>query len=216
MIIPDIHTHHQERFGSVFNKLPNDPIPRQNFSWGLHPWYLQEGWQQDLDEIAEHSTLKNLVAIGECGFDLLKGPDVQTQIAAFTAQAKLAKSLGLPVILHCVKGLHLLQAFLKNNPESPAIIWHGYNQKPEVGRSLMSYPVYFSFGAALMKKGSNAQKFLQECPLDRIFFETDTSDVEISSVYKQASVILGLSVAELVAVVKDNWNHISKRKLNEG
>lgn len=216
MFFLDIHTHTTGKQNSILSRRPEETIPSQSFSLGIHPWYLKADWPALIKIIEQNIHHPNFQAIGECGFDLLKGPDENLQLEAFAAQAKLARNNGLPVILHCVKGLHLLQAYLKRNPESPTIIWHGYNQKPEVAKSLLARPVYFSFGEALMKEGSNAQKFLQECPLDRIFFETDISDVEISSIYKQASVILGLSLEELVAVVRDNWNRISKRKLNEG
>jgi TatD DNase family protein len=216
MFFLDIHTHSIGKQNSILSRRPEEPSPSQSFSLGIHPWYLKADWPDLINTIEKNIHHPDLQAIGECGFDLLKGPEENLQVEAFAAQAKLARKHDLPVILHCVKGLHLLQAFLKHNLESPAIIWHGYNQKPEVAKSLLAHPVYFSFGEALMKEGSNAQKFILECPLDRIFFETDISDVEISSIYKQASVILGLSLEELVAVVKDNWNRISKRKLNEG
>ncbi|MFC0262884.1 TatD family hydrolase [Fontibacter flavus] len=216
MFFLDIHTHSIGKQNSILSRRPEETIPSQSFSLGIHPWYLKTDWADLINIIEQNIHHPHLQAIGECGFDLLKGPEENLQLEVFAAQAKIAKKHGLPVILHCVKGLHLLQAFLKRNPESPAIIWHGYNQKPEVAKNLLARPVYFSFGEALMKEGSNAQKFIRECPLDRIFFETDTSDVEISSIYKQASVILGLSIEELVFVVRDNWNHISKRKLNEG
>jgi TatD DNase family protein len=210
---PDFHTHQKGSELSIFNVLPDSGIPHQCFSWGIHPWYLNEKWEKELEKIAASSSNPWLVAIGECGFDLIRGPEIELQIKAFTAQVNLAKKLGLPLILHCVKGAHLLQEFLKKHPDSPAIIWHGFNQNPQVAESLLTYPVYFSFGKGILKKDSNAQQWFLKCPLEKIFFETDNSDIPISEIYQQASLLLGLSTMQIADQVLENWNRISNRKM---
>ncbi|MCH6199750.1 TatD family hydrolase [Aquiflexum sp. LQ15W] len=210
---PDFHTHQKGNVFSIFNVLPDEGIPDQCFSWGIHPWYLNENWDKELEKIVASSSNPRLLAIGECGFDLIKGPEPKLQMKAFVAQADLAIKLGLPIILHCVKGSHLLQEFLKNNPNPPAIIWHGYNQKPKIAENLISFRLYFSFGKALLKQDSNAQQWLLKCPLDRIFFETDNSEISISAIYQQASLLLGIPVGQLVHQVRENWNRISNRKM---
>ncbi|MCS4435719.1 TatD family hydrolase [Aquiflexum gelatinilyticum] len=210
---PDFHTHQKGNVFSIFNTLPDDGIPDQCFSWGIHPWYLNENWEKEFEKIESAKANPNLVAIGECGFDLIKGPGPKLQMEAFSAQAELAKKLGLPIILHCIKGTHLLQEYLKNHPEPPTIIWHGFNQNPQIAEKLLSFPIYFSFGKAILKQDSNAQQCLLKCPLDRIFFETDNSDIPISVIYQQASLLLGLSAGQLAGQVEENWNRISKRKI---
>ncbi|MFD2201625.1 TatD family hydrolase [Shivajiella indica] len=212
-IFLDIHTHKKGIPGSIYNKPPEGAIPLQSFSWGIHPWDLDQGWEKELDKIEMQMKLENLLAIGECGFDLIKGPVPSLQKEAFLAQTKLAEQYGLPVILHCVKGFHLIQEYFKKNEPTPAIIWHGYNQKTEIAKSLISYPIYFSFGKALLDGDSNAQKWLKICPLERIFFETDDAEIEIFSIYEQASLILQLPIDNLAKQVSQNWNSISKRKI---
>ncbi|MGY6741816.1 MAG: TatD family hydrolase [Cecembia sp.] len=215
MALLDIHTHGMGNPSGIFNGFPAETGQSQPFSLGIHPWYLKENWNQEISEIEQHSEDSNLYAIGECGFDSIKGPGEKLQLEAFTAQAQIAKKYRLPVILHCVKGLHLLQQFLKEDKNPPVIIWHGFNQKVAIGQSLLPFPVHFSFGEALFREGSNAQKWLKECPMDRIFFETDTSEKNISSIYELASLILGLPVQTLDRQVKENWKKISKRRIDE-
>jgi len=210
---PDFHTHQKGNVFSIFNVLPDDGIPDQCFSWGIHPWFLNENWEKELEKIEHASSNPQLMAIGECGFDLILGPEPDLQMKAFTAQAALAKKLGLPLILHCVKGAHLLQEYLKKHPDSPAIIWHGFNQNPQIAKSLLTYQVYFSFGKAILKKNSNAQKWLIQCPIERIFFETDDSQIPVSDIYQQASLLLDIPVSQLAKQVKENWNRISNRKM---
>ena len=48
---PDFHTHQKGNVFSIFNVLPDDGIPDQCFSWGIHPWYLNENWEKELEKI---------------------------------------------------------------------------------------------------------------------------------------------------------------------
>lgn len=210
----DIHTHRRGIEKAILNVLDFSEIPDQRFSAGLHPWFLDENWKSKLEDIKILS-MRNpkLLAIGECGFDRLRAPDISIQKAAFRAQADLAKELEIPLILHCVKGLDLILEYLKAEKNPPAIIWHGWNLKPDLVQQLLQYPVFFSFGKHLQKEESNATVWLNLCPRDRIFFETDDSGLEISSVYQAASLILSLSVEDLEQLVISNWNRISKRKI---
>ncbi|MGY6520815.1 MAG: TatD family hydrolase [Mongoliitalea sp.] len=206
----DFHTHQPPQSNRLYN-LPNlDPVTSP-FSIGIHPWYLNENWPENLETVEPHLKLPQVYALGEIGFDGIKGPSENMQQAAFQAQADLAKAYELPIILHCVKGLHLLQAYLKKNPDTVPIIWHGWNLKPSIAQSLMNYPVFFSFGKQLMYAGSNAEAWLRACPVEKIFFETDDSDLPIEAIYQQASVILGRSLEELAVLAASNWKSISKK-----
>lgn len=210
----DIHTHRQHRENSIFNVLDFSEIPDQCFSMGLHPWFIDSHWEIKLSQIMDIARQKSkLMAIGECGFDRLKGAEMPIQKAAFRAQASLAKELGIPLILHCVKGHDLILEYLKTEKNPPSIIWHGWNLKPELARQLLDFPVFFSFGKHLKAEKSNASDWLNQCPRDRVFFETDDSDLEIHSVYQAASLILHLPLKELGQLVIANWNRISKRKI---
>jgi len=126
----------------------------------------------------------------------------------------LAAQLEIPLILHCVKAHDLLMEYLKSTKNPPAILWHGWNQTPELARQLLPFPVFFSFGKQLLQPTSNSAKWVARCPLDRVFFETDNSGLEIGSIYQAASLILQLPVAPLAEQVICNWNTISNRKIS--
>ncbi len=210
----DIHTHQSGQTLSILDGMDKDLSDLGRCSMGIHPWQVNVHWEERLREIQRHSTANpQVLAIGEAGFDRLKGPEIPLQKAAFLAQAKWAKTLEIPLILHCVRAHDLLLEFLKSEKNPPAIIWHGWNLKPELARKLLPFPVFFSFGRELLQTQSNAQRWLNECPRERIFFETDDSGMEISSIYQAASLFLGLSMEQLSVLVIANWNHISKRKI---
>ena len=210
----DFHTHQSGRDCAVLNQAESYLPILSPCSLGIHPWHLDVHWEDKLRLIqATSKSSDQVLAIGEAGFDRIKGPDISLQIAAFYAQARWASTLGIPLILHCVKGHDLLLEYLKSEKNPPAIIWHGWNQKPEMAKQLLSFPVYFSFGKHLLQEESNAVNWLKECPLDRVFFETDDSDLEIGSIYGAASLILRLPVEKLAERAVFNWNTISKRKI---
>lgn len=210
----DLHTHHIKPENGIFSLTPEFEIPDSGyFSAGLHPWFLKEDWRENVKQILEIAKNPKCLAIGESGFDRLKGPEISIQKEAFQSQAELAAILGIPLILHCVKGHDLLLEFLRPEENLPNIIWHGFNQNPKLARQLLDFPVSFSFGKALLIPDSNAASWLKSCPLDRIFLETDDSGLEIYSIYQAASLLLQLSEEDLGNLVKDNWNRISNRKL---
>uniref|UniRef100_UPI0040485FBA TatD family hydrolase n=1 Tax=Algoriphagus sp. TaxID=1872435 RepID=UPI0040485FBA len=136
------------------------------------------------------------------------------QKEVFFAQANLAARLAIPLILHCVKSHDLLLAYLKSATNPPNIIWHGWNQRPQLASQLLPYPVCFSFGKQVVHPESNSAKWLAICPIDRVFFETDDSELKIESIYQAASLILQLPVSRLAEQVIVNWNAISKRKIS--
>lgn len=210
----DLHTHQIESKNGIFSLSPKFEIPDSGyFSAGLHPWFLKEDWRESIEQIREITKNPRCLAIGESGFDRLNGPEILVQKAAFQSQVELAATLGIPLILHCVKGHDLLLEFLKSSKILPNIIWHGFNQNPRLAIQLLDFPVSFSFGKALLIPDSNAANWLKSCPLDRIFLETDDSGLEIYSIYQAASLLLQRSVEDLGNQVKENWNRISNRKI---
>lgn len=211
----NIHTHRPNQANAIFNLETATQQTKYCYSLGLHPWYLDANWESLLQEMKTKSDDPNLFAIGECGFDLLKGPKEAIQIAAFEAQLHWAKELGIPIIMHQVKGLHVLQQSLKHFNDPPAIVWHGFMGKSSTFQSLMNFPIYFSFGAAICKDHKQTIASLKVLPLERIFFETDDSELTIEQVFSKASLILRLPVEKLARQVIENWNQISKRKIHE-
>jgi TatD DNase family protein len=210
----DFHTHSEQQPHSIFQTRGAKIETGIPISVGIHPWDVDSNWEIAFEKIKQEAAQNpQVLAIGEAGFDRLKGPDISLQKEAFSAQASLAARLEIPLILHCVKAHDLLLEYLKSAKNPPNIIWHGWNQKPELARQLLPFPVFFSFGKHILYSGSNAEKWLKSCPLEHVFFETDDSGAEIGSIYQGASLLLQLPVARLAAQVIANWNAISKRKI---
>lgn len=114
----DIHTHNisNER-KSILNgyDVKNNT---QIFSIGIHPWDSDENFKF-VNIIRSLLSSDLCVAIGECGLDKIKGPDISIQISTFREQIKLSEQFQLPVIIHCVRAFNeLIQLKKKFNQHS--------------------------------------------------------------------------------------------------
>ncbi len=89
--------------------------PRLVAALGLHPWHLPEALDEALAELDALAASRRPIAIGETGLDKgRRGAPKELQRRAFAHQARLAKRLDLPLILHVVRShgacLDLLEA----------------------------------------------------------------------------------------------------------
>lgn len=178
-MILDCHTHHQAPAPEAI--ISTSPIgfaaqDRQKWSVGLHPWDLVLFCGDNLrikDEIwvemVAAAASPDVVAIGECGIDMIKGGLLANQMLAFRKQALLAERLRKPLMIHSVKAHDIIVGMKKDlRPGQPWII-HGFRNKPTIAEIYLKAGCYLSFG----------EKFSPEAveitPPDRILAETDES-----------------------------------------
>ncbi len=171
MNIIDIHTHVLPPVpGTALVCIGCGPIPQADghfFSAGLHPWDVT-GDDEDKFRILEEAVANPLVlAVGECGFDTLKGPSHELQEQAFVRQVRLSEQYAKPMILHVVRDFDSvirLRRILK--PVQPWLI-HGFRGGPEQMNQLYSQGILVSFGL------KHNPESLKSVPWDRLFVETD-------------------------------------------
>ena len=171
MNIIDIHTQVLPPVpGTALVRIGCGPIPQADghfFSAGLHPWDVT-GDDEDKFRILEEAVANPLVlAVGECGFDTLKGPSHELQEQAFVRQVRLSEQYAKPMILHVVRDFDSvirLRRILK--PVQPWLI-HGFRGGPEQMNQLYSQGILVSFGL------KHNPESLKSVPWDRLFVETD-------------------------------------------
>ena len=150
---------------ALAEKYPHTVVP----AFGVHPWYAGEtaaGW--------EHRLHKRLLSapealVGESGLDGLRG-DQAAQKTVFSVQAALAKDLRRPLVIHAVKAVAALSAFLPQMPERFMI--HSFNGRTEHLRPILNAGGYVSFSASILKN-RDAGEIVRLVPEDRLLIETD-------------------------------------------
>lgn len=188
------------------NKIP-DNMPGVVYTFGIHPWFLNENNSvQQLQYVVNSLKHPNLIAIGEAGFDKLRGPSYELQNQMFEAQVRIAESHNKPVIIHCVKAWdELLAAQKKLNPSTLWMI-HGFRGSPELANQLLSKGLYLSFWFDFVLRPSSSV-LLRSLPKDRIFLETDGADVDIRDIYQKVASDLDIEVDDLKSMILRNYNN---------
>ncbi|MFC0878374.1 TatD family hydrolase [Saccharicrinis sp. FJH2] len=188
----NIHTHQAKKAPEIISVTSYSVDDKQintesYFSIGIHPWFIKDPESQ-LDKLKSYLNHPNLVAIGECGLDMLEGNDLEKQIMVFKGQVELSELYQKPLIIHCVKGYHILLELKKElNPEQPWIV-HGFNGKPELAIQLTQQNISLSLGISWLKKPDHFNKLSESIPGQRIFFETDEAPVDdIKKIYSLAA-----------------------------
>ncbi len=184
--------------------------------FGLHPWFIKEGapgWLGGLESFL----LRVPSCVGEIGLDGGgNATDLARQEGVFTAQLRLAKKLGRPACLHCVKAWGKMRELIKE--EAPgAFMFHSYGGPPEMAAEFASLGAYFSFSGAIMdKKREKLRRALLAVPAERLLFETEAPDADapgwragpagIAEIISAAAAILGRPAEELSALAWANGN----------
>jgi TatD DNase family protein len=183
------------------------------FTVGLHPWFFgASDYEKPFLKIKKFADQNRIIAIGEAGFDKIRGASPDLQKKVFEEQAIIAEEHKMPLIIHCVKGWDdLLAAHKKLKPSVPWLI-HGFHGKIETARQLLDRGMHLSiwYSFALIPESAELIRFI---PKDRLFLETDGSDVDIRDIYNKVSSDLEISADELKSIILANYRRVFGIKL---
>jgi TatD DNase family protein len=155
-----------------------DRFPELFFAVGLHPLDMHL-WQSDTGTTIQRLARSDqrVVAIGETGLDFFKADNRDVQLQAFDAQLRIARSLDLPVIIHCRDAAdtmldHLHAVWQSDGPVRG--VMHCWGGDPTQTQGFLDLGFYISFsGTVTFKSATTIQASAQIVPLDRLLVETD-------------------------------------------
>ena len=103
------------------------------------PGFLMKGTHAaHLKLVEKVSTDPEIIAIGEAGFDKLRGPASELQAEVFEKQVEISERLRKPLIIHCVSAWDEVLAMQKSlKPSMPWMI-HGFRGKLRQAEQLIS------------------------------------------------------------------------------
>ena len=143
---------------------------------GVHPHSASEVTEETLDIFREMSKNDKVVAIGEIGLDFYydNSPrDVQRKW--FKEQLKLAKELGLPVVIHSREASQETFDTIKEAQDgSLRGVMHCYSGSVEMAKEYIKLGFYISIGGPVTFKNARVVGEVAEAlPLDKLLIETD-------------------------------------------
>ncbi|KRE45415.1 TatD family hydrolase [Paenibacillus sp. Soil724D2] len=187
---------------------------------GWHPVDAIDMMPGDLEWIEELCKHEKVVAIGEIGLDYYwdKSPkDVQQRV--FREQIRLARKLGMPIVVHNRDAHHdILHILKEEKAEEVGGIMHCFSGSWETAKQCLDMNFHISFGGPVTFKNARQPKeVLAQVPLDRILIETDAPYLTphpfrgkrnetgyVRLVAEMAAEIRGMTLEEIAEITTNN------------
>jgi len=143
---------------------------------GMHPCSVKEGWEAELQIIRDSKKDNAIYAIGEIGIDLYwDKTTLDIQVRAFREQINWAKSLKLPIVIHCREAFdEVFEVLEQENDDDLHGIFHCFTGNAEQAQRAIDLGFYLGIGGVVTYKNGGLDKFLQQFDLGHIVLETDS------------------------------------------
>ena len=167
-----------------------------------------------------------LKAIGEAGFDYFTPAFKEKralQEEMWNIQLDLAESYKVPLVIHCRKANEKLFEYAPRLKKIPFVLFHSFMGSVIEANSLIARGINcsFSFGKQMLNGNKKVIECVQKLPIENLLLETDapfqtlkgeafTRAEEIERVYEAAAKIRGISLEELIPLMKSNFNSLCR------
>jgi TatD DNase family protein len=145
-------------------------------SAGVHPHEARLADERVYDELSWLARQRRIVALGEIGLDFHYDHSPRpAQREAFRRQIRLARDVGLPVIVHTREADAETAEILEQEggAEVGGVI-HCFTGGLELARRALAIGFHLSFsGIVAFARAETIQQVARECPPDRLLVETD-------------------------------------------
>ena len=168
-----------------------------SFALGLHPYFLNEYHPAQLvllDKLIEQHA-NEVLAVGEIGLDFAieQAPGLQVQV--FEQQLQLAKSWGLPVILHHRKSHNEIVRLLKKHQFSNGGVVHAYSGSYQQAKAYVDMGFCLGVGGTITyPRAAKTADAFRKLPLSALLLETDAPDMPVCGKQGQRNSPLNLPI----------------------
>lgn len=142
---------------------------------GIHPENADEYNESVRSEMINLLKTEKFRAVGEIGLDYYweSNPPKEIQKKVFRDQMEIAKTLGMPVVLHDRDAHGDILQIVREFP-SVTGIFHSFSGSVDMAREVVSLGYYLGIsGVATFKNARKLPEVIAEIPLDRLLIETD-------------------------------------------
>ena len=171
-IFPSIHSKYNERMIDTYNK----DRSIFNIMAGLHPAYVLNNNDNEIDLVLKNLENYKCVAVGEIGIDLYwEKKFLDQQKYVFEKQIELALEYNLPIVIHCREAFdHIYQILLKFSNKNLQGVFHCFSGTEEEARKIIDLNFKLGIGGVVTFKNGGLDKFLNKIDLKNIVLETDS------------------------------------------
>lgn len=173
---------------------------------GLHPHEAQDLNEKSLQIPRQMAQRPRIVAIGEIGLDYYYDHSPRdTQHKVFREMIKLAREVGLPIIIHD-RDAHedTLRIVKEENAGEIGGVFHCYSGSWPLAQEILELGFYLALGGALtFKNARKAVEVVREIPLEKLLIETDCPYLTpVPYRGKRNEPAYVIQVAEAIAAIK--------------
>ena len=198
-------------------------------SAGVHPHEARHATEAIYDELRGLAREHRIVALGEIGLDFHydhSPRDVQREV--FRRQVRLAREVGLPVIVHTREADDETAALLEEEgaADTGGVI-HCFTGGTELARRALGLGFFISFsGIAAFPRAEVIQEVARTLPLDRLLVETDAPFLAppphrgkrnepafVLDVARKIAALRGLPIGEIGAAATANFGRFLRRNV---
>jgi TatD DNase family protein len=147
-------------------------------AWGIHPLYVDRVDEGDLLRVRAQLEAHPAVAVGEIGLDFfVPDRDPVRQELFFVEQLKIARDLGLPVVLHIRRAQDAILKHLRRVGVCGGIA-HAFNGSRQQAQEYLKLGFILGFGGGMtFTRASRIRELAASLPLDALALETDAPDI---------------------------------------
>ena len=217
--LPSISSKYNEIMHDLESKFPD----RVFCMIGLHPCYVDNKFEQEIEFVKERIKSNKYKAIGEIGIDLFHEKKYfNQQIIAFEEQIKLALEYDLPIVIHSRESFdEIFEVLKKYKSDKLRGIFHCFTGNEDQARKIIDLNFFLGIGGVVTFKNGKISEFLSSIPLNRIVLETDSPYLApvpyrgkrnessyLSIIASKLSEIYNLDVSEISRITQQNSNEI--------
>ena len=143
---------------------------------GLHPCDVKGDREAQLTQIMAVQSHTKIYAVGEIGIDLYwDKTTLAQQQKAFKQQIAWAKTLDLPIVIHCRDAFdEVFEVLEQESDEKLRGIFHCFTGTLEQAQKVIDLGFYLGIGGVVTYKNSGLDKVVEQIDLKHIVLETDS------------------------------------------
>lgn len=147
-------------------------------AYGLHPLFLRQHRDADLDALRSWLSSRDACALGECGLDFSDDSlDRERQLHFLRAQLQLAREFDLPLVLHARAAFEQVILELEKFDGKLRGVVHSFSGSEEQAKRLWKIGFHLGIGGPVTySRAHRLRAIVARMPVEYLLLETDAPD----------------------------------------